>query len=135
MREKGFSLIELMITVIIIAVITIIAIPIVTEHGLKAKRAVVKGVLMDMQSTQENFFINNKSYAASLEQLNYASPLYVDDNGTSVLQANGYYQITLVATAFEYTISAVPLNSQIKDIKCGALSINNIGVRSPAACW
>jgi type IV pilus assembly protein PilE len=141
-HQRGFTLVELMIVVVVLGILAAIAIPAASNHTLKSNRAIAKTVLMDVQSKEEEFFINNKSYTPTLSNLGYVSPLMIDDDGKAVSTANGgYYEISLVATSVTYTVTATPINKQLKDTDCGALSVSNTGAkgatgrRGAGGCW
>ena len=58
-RNKGFTLIELMIVVAIAGVIASIALPSYAEMMRKAKRSDAKVELLRIAQLQENFFVQN----------------------------------------------------------------------------
>lgn len=145
MKQQGFSLIELMIAVSIVAILAAIALPMVSDNALKGRRAIAKSQLMEVQSKQEEFFINNKVYATTLAELGYPSPLYIDDNvynaSNPVTLAKSFYQISIVAANLSYTITATPKNAQGGDADCAVLSVTNTGAKGAtgtkgsAGCW
>lgn len=141
MKQKGFTLVEIMVVVAILGVLAAIAIPMMSGNDVKARRAIAKSTLLEVSSKQEEYFINNKSYTALLTDLAYPDPFYIDDNGVPVPQANSFYQISMVATSVTYTIMAVPLNRQLKDSDCATLSVSNTGFKTATGtkkaegCW
>ncbi len=141
MKQRGFTLVELMIVVVVLGILAAIAIPAATGNALKARRAIAKGVLMDVQSKQEEYFINNKAYAANLTDLGFASPFYIDDDAKSVPVSNSFYEITLVISGLSYKVSAAPTNGQMSDTDCGVLGVTNAGAKSASGvkgaggCW
>jgi type IV pilus assembly protein PilE len=63
MRNKGFTLIELMVTLAIVGILAIIAIPSFTEQIAKSRRAEAMRGLGDLQLRQERWRASNTSYA------------------------------------------------------------------------
>lgn len=140
LAEKGFTLIEVMIVVAIIAIIAGVAYPSYQDSIRKAKRGVAKSELMKVLSRQEQFFINNKGYATNLTSLGYgANPFYVDDQGQESTAAEGVYLIQLAggASTAAFTLQAVPQNAQASDSTCGTFTLTNTGAQGAAGsnCW
>lgn len=63
-RPRGFTLIELMITVAIVAVLAGIAYPLYTDQVRKGRRAEARAALMNLLQQQERYHTQNNSYAA-----------------------------------------------------------------------
>jgi len=129
-KVAGFTLIELMIVVAVIAVLTAIAYPAYTDSVRKSRRAQAKADLVEYASEAERWRTVNNSYTDF--PLPYAkSPR----EATSPM----HYELQLVKAANTFTITAVPQNDQTRD-RCGTLSINNINLKTPnegnlADCW
>ena len=136
-RARGFSLIEVMIAVVVIAVLASIAVASHQNSVIKTKRKAALGGLMTIAAEQEEYFVNNKGYATDFTDLGYsaagtsADPYFISDAGESSDSANGDYKITLAsATARAFTLTATPINNQTKDTQCGALSLTSTGSKS-----
>jgi len=143
-KIQGFSLIELMIALVVAGILAAIAIPSYQNSVLKGNRSVGKSELTVLLSKQEQYFVNNKSYATDLTKLGYpAAPYYVDNNGNTLASSTGaVYQIALAsgASASAFTANAVPQNNQVNDSPCATLSITHRGAESAtgshgSACW
>ena len=139
-RSQGFSLIELMIVLVVAGILFFVALPAYQNSVLKSNRAAARGVLLDLASRQEQYFINNKEYADALTDLGLPATYYVDNQAEIVAQGDAVYLITL-STVNNFTVSAVPQNRQTKDSQCGTLTYNRMGVKgesgslSPSECW
>lgn len=128
MRQiRGFTLIELMITVAIVGILTAIAIPSYNAHIIKSNRAVAKAQMLDIANRQPQFLVANRSYATKeqLETSGYALP--------SELNGKYTYDVTVGAgTTPSYTITFTATGAQHSD---GNLTLNSDGVKTPADKW
>ena len=133
LRARGFTLLELVITVVIVAVLAAIALPSYREYILRANRADAKAILMETSQFMERYFTSSNTYVASpvLTPVSVVSPK--DATGLNIKYVVSF---TAAPTAAAYTVQAVPANGQVGDV-CGTLSLTNTGVQSPstAGCW
>jgi type IV pilus assembly protein PilE len=141
-RERGFTLIEVMIVVVVVAILAAIAFPSYREYVLRTNRAVGKSMLTQVADRQEQFFAANKSYSNSLAQLGFpANPFFVDRRGQSAAAdgAGVIYRISLVANNLTFTVTADPVNRQLDDSRCTQFTINQRGQRTATGtatdCW
>ena len=143
-RQRGVTLLELMIVVTIVAIISAFAYPSYTQYVVNTKRTAATSTLMQIADRQQQFFMDNKSYTADLTALGFASnPLYVSDDGNSVPagDADAVYLFTLANVApTTYTAIAAPLAQQlVRDTKCGTLTLTQAGAKDALAggddCW
>ncbi len=143
-RQRGVTLIELMIVVAIVALISAIAYPSYMNYVVNTKRTAATATLLRIADRQQQFFMDNKRYADDLTDLGFpANPLVVDDQGQSTAagDTNAAYSVSLSGVAATtYTITAAPLNQQLKrDTKCGSLTLDNLGAQGASTgyddCW
>jgi len=129
--QAGFTLIELMITVAIIAIVAAIAIPAYQNYTREARRAEGRNLLLDAANREERFFADNNAYTSDVTKLGYANP---------ALSATGSYGLTIASTATGYTLTATPVagTSQASD-PCAALKIDATGQKTATGtgtdCW
>lgn len=143
--QRGFSLLELMSVITIIAILVAISVPSYQSYVRRANRAVAKSAIMKIAGQQESFYTDRKSYATTLNGLSpeyTAATVYLkrDSNVQAATSTATIYSITLTgASAVGYTITATPINRQASDTGCGTLSYTNTGAKTASGtatdCW
>lgn len=116
-RQKGFTLIELMIVVIVVAILASIAIPSYLEQSRKGRRADAVQAVGDLQLKLESWRAENPSYAECDECVSGDYPTIAD---------SAHYEINVDADADGYTITASPTGAQDGD-RCGDLEATRTG--------
>lgn len=139
-RATGFSLIELMVTVLIISVLVAIAVPTYLDKVRKSRRTEAKTVLLDLAGREERFFNTNNQYSVLPSDLGYgataaAFPMNV---------GSGYYSVSVVLNAgppVGYTLTASPVvgSDQAKDLHCQTFTLQSTGQQTSlpdtTTCW
>ena len=69
--QAGFTLIELMVAVMIVGILASVAVPSYTGYVAKSRRAQAKQLLMDLATRQEQYMLDNKGYADTLQKLGF----------------------------------------------------------------
>jgi len=128
MRQKGFTLIEVMIVVAIVGILSAIAYPSYTEYVRRGHRADARAGLLQAQQWLERAATATGVYPATGSAPYYALPASL----TWAADANKRYTIGFsgAPTASAYTLIATPKagTSQASD-KCGNFTLTNVGVR------
>ena len=146
-NNKGFTLIELMIVIAVLAIIATIALPSFLGQVQKARRSDAKQALFDAAAKLEQYYQDNKGYPTVANM----DLLYPDLDATTFTRPEGYYTSSFngVPTATTYSIQAVPAGAQVAETGCGAgdsccgtFQLNHLGEKTvtgatlPAdRCW
>lgn len=119
-RQSGFTLVELMIVVAILAILGAIAYPSYIDHVRKSRRAAAAGCMMEANQFMERYYTTNMKYTgATLPSLGCMG------------EVSKYYTVglTAAAAATTFTLQAVPTTAQ-NDAKCGTLTIDQKGAKT-----
>ena len=126
----GFTLVEVLVVCVLVAVLAAVALPTFKQRSLRAARLDAVAALMKLQSTQEQYRSLHGMYAGELSAL----------QGTAPLSAQGLYAITLERTGPEvFLATATARGRQADDDACQQITLRvNLGfpTEGPAqACW
>lgn len=143
-RQWGFSLLELMLVVAIVAFSLVMLLPGYQRIIIKSHRAMGKAALLELVSRQEQFFMTHKRYSDSLGELGLGEQYLIDGTASTVAADEAVYRIELALKEGHYTgVRAVPLNGQVRDAECGTFALSQQGERTvtgyqfqqPERCW
>lgn len=96
---RGFTLIELMIAMAIIAVLAAIAIPNYQQYRVKANRADAQAFLMDVAQRQQQYLLDARAFAGTLAELGMVAPEKVARNYTVTIDIEAGPPPTFLLTA------------------------------------
>jgi type IV pilus assembly protein PilE len=138
-KIRGFTLIELMIVVAIVAILGAVAYPAYLDSVRKGKRAEGRAALMEMLQQQERYMTQNNTYYA------------IATAGQQNIPFKTFSGSQLTGASFRLGAEACPSQTinncvrvfaqpQYPDPDVGTLQITSTGVKSctgtkPAACW
>jgi type IV pilus assembly protein PilE len=126
--QRGFTLLELMIVVVVMAILASIAITSYSRYAFRARRADGKEILMRVANAQERYFATFNTYADD--------PVTTTLKLASTTSEHGYYTVKITSDDLtkKYVITATPVTggAQEKDA-CGALAISSNGTKTPDA--
>jgi type IV pilus assembly protein PilE len=142
-RMDGFTLVELMITVVVLAIIVAIALPSYNAQTQKARRTDARNALLDLAGREERFLSTANAYSQLPSDFGYGGAGWPQN-----VTPNSYYQVTVTAPAGAnppaFTITATPIGVQANDTTCAIFSVNQIGqqtaqnaggVDTSTTCW
>lgn len=127
MKSRGFTLIELMIVIAVVAILMAIAVPAYNDQVQKSRRADAISELLTTAQTLERCYTRTNSYQNCLTSNTFDSD-------------EGYYTVTATVSAAAFDLSAAPKSgtSQEGDA-CGTYTLDHIGNRSASSstdrCW
>lgn len=126
--QRGFTLVELMVALAIIAILASIALPSYQQYVIRGNRAAAQAEMLDIANRQQQFMLADREYAdlSKLNATGYALPSEVSDKYTVTMDVDNS------ATPPIFTVTMTPKGSQSED---GALTLNSAGVKSPASKW
>jgi type IV pilus assembly protein PilE len=133
---KGFTLIELMITLLIVAVLATYATTSYKTQMMKSRRTEAKNKLYEIMQREEKYMSENNTYTTTLTGLGYAANPVITDNG--------YYSIAAAANANGINdgviLTATPKLVQVGDTTCMNMILNSNGAKTTSTgattgCW
>jgi len=123
-KSKGFTLIELMVTLVIVAILVSLAVPAYGKYMTKARRSDAIAMLVDVAGEQERFLSERNRYATKPTEMGY--------DKDELLSKEGHYSISIAnntPTSFVLTATPVSGGKQAGDEECGAFTLNSGGVK------
>ena len=143
-QQRGFTLIEVMIVVVIVAILAAVAIPSYQDSVRKTRRADAKEALTRIAALQERYFFTHNAYgnAAALGVGSSSTEKYYTIN---IYTTPGATDTTCgVAPCFRAVANPPPGSPQAADTKCSIFTLNHIGQKTAkssggavttADCW
>lgn len=108
-RQKGFTLLEMVVVVAVIGILLGIAIPSYQNYVIRSNRTEGQALLSDAAARQERYYSQNPGvgYTKDVAKLGMSS----------ANSPNNLYNLTIATpTSTTYTLTATPINSQTREI-------------------
>lgn len=129
----GFTLLELMIAVAIVAILASIAVPSYMWFVTQSRRTEAQTALVRLANLEESYYLDNSQYGSLMD-------LGLTATSAAVYSSeNGYYSISVVLpSSSTFSITATAQGSQSSDSDCLTFSITQDGTKSSTSssnCW
>jgi type IV pilus assembly protein PilE len=145
-RQRGVTLIELVVVMIIVGILTAVAIPSYRAYVLRSQRSDAKDALLALATQQEKFYLQCNSYATAIAAANNCGAGQLQGTATS---KNGWYNLAIdpgfpPLTNYRVSATAAAGGSQFADGACRTFRVTDSGVRTAATdggadnsatCW
>ena len=126
-KQGGFTLIELMITVAIVGILAAVAYPSYTTYIKKSVRRSAQAQMLDIANREQQFLLANRAYAtySALQTSGYTLPTELSTKYTPSITVGS-------STVPAFTVTFTAIGTQATD---GSLTFNSEGVKAPSAQW
>jgi len=130
-QKSGFTLIETMVVLVIIAILAAIIYPNYQAQARKSRRGEAMTNMLSIQANYEESNAQSNTYPAP----NTLS------SGIPIPNTANYSYTTRFPTTTTYVITATALSTsdQVNDTQstdsCAIMSIDNTGLQTPTSCW
>jgi type IV pilus assembly protein PilE len=147
----GFTLVELLVTMVIATILIGIAVPTYQVQVRKSRRTEAQTTALDAASREERYYATQNTYTADTGQLGYTT-----GSGSFPFVSGTYYEILSISVAppvatttgvstgtFTITVQAAPGSSQSADTSCQTFVVTQTGARTATGtdatpnttCW
>jgi type IV pilus assembly protein PilE len=149
--SRGFTLIELMVTVVIVAILAAVALPAFMSQVRKSRRAEAITSLNQISQAQERWRSNCANYVTTAASLTAAASSVPCAGGLGIAGSTSYYSygaapVGGASASVAYAVTATATGAQLKDTRCltltlqaasgGVFNYQSTGTGgSPALCW
>jgi type IV pilus assembly protein PilE len=142
----GYTLIEVLVTIVILSILAGVAIPAYTAQVRKSRRTDARTAVLDIAGREERLFSTTNAYSATPSDIGYGAvgatfPMTVGDGG--------YYSVSITTAAgppATFTVTATPVSGkgQDKDSQCASFAVDQTGKQTAldsggsdatSSCW
>lgn len=128
-RQGGFTLLELLVVMTVIAILASVAIPSYQQSVMRSRRTDARVAMNALSTRLERCFTQFGAYDAAECEIE-----------TPADSPEGFYQVSVERDAAAYALTAEPQGVQADDTACGTLSLTSTGLRgasgeTPDRCW
>jgi type IV pilus assembly protein PilE len=132
-NAAGFTLIELVIVMVIVAILMAVALPSYSAYIVRGNRAAAQSYMMDVAQRQQQYLLDNHTYASTSVMIGTTASPGLDLPPTSV---SDNYTITMAVSnaagaAPTFTITATPISGGVQQLRGEpTLTLNQAGTKT-----
>lgn len=124
MKQIGFTLLELLITLFLVGILFNLAFPVYQKHLLHSRRVDAEAALLDLAVKMEEYFATHHTYKTATKIIK------------PKLSPDKWYKIGINrATKHTYILEAIAVNGQSRDTPCTTITLDQAGVKEKIECW
>ncbi len=122
---QAYTLIELLVSLAIVAILSAIAYPNYQDYVFKSRRNDAKAALMQLAVAEEKFYNQHLHYSSDISSTTGL-------NQQSMLSANGFYQLSATIKIYSadqidsFILTAKAIAEQTNDVDCSSFTIDNL---------
>jgi len=132
-RIRAFTLIELMITVAIVAILGAVAYPSYTSFVVRSNRAATKAFMVAVANKEQQYILDARAYGEAADHAAIGTVL-----GLAVpTEVSKFYNVSVAnvgGNTRTFQITAAPIAGQM-NAGDGTLTLDNTGAKAPASKW
>lgn len=130
--QRGVTLMELLIVVVIIGILSAIAYPNYQQYSARAKRTEAKAALLQIATNQERFYLQNNTYTTDMRNLGF-------DTATNHLTDSESYRVSVTAAdPNDFSATATWQMGGDEENRCNTFTIDGRGAKTSGPytdCW
>jgi type IV pilus assembly protein PilE len=126
MRMRGYTLIELLVTVAIVAILASIAIPSYARYLMRSRRSDAQQLMTTISNREAQYLLDARAYTTTLGSagLNISG---IDGWTCTTTCTNSSYTIAVALAGTGFSITGTPSGKQVSD---GTLTLTSSGTRT-----
>jgi type IV pilus assembly protein PilE len=132
-RQRGMTLIELVVVIMIVGILAAVAIPSYRSYVVRSQRSDAKDAVLALATQQEKHYLQCNRYA---DVIDVATNCAANELQGAATSKNGWYALATdaddvdPARGFTATATAVAGENQDQDDACDSFTVNQAGVRT-----
>jgi len=138
-RQRGITLIELIVTMVVVGLLTAIAIPSYTSYMRKTRRADAKVALLNSAQQFERCYTRFNSYTPAAPNPVCVVLPYNTPAGTYTIDADPAAAPNPGIQQNSFALKATPIGNQAQDAHCGTFQLNQVNQQTTSSgaadCW